>query len=255
MITCCNRSNTVTDTLTYTLLRSHRRTVSLQVHQGDVRVRAPLRTPRAWIDDFVQSKQHWIQQQRMREQLRDAKALRIEHGVCIPFLDSEKTLHLASSRRYRAQLLDDRILLQGPALEQPEPRLKLFRRFLSQQADIFMTPRVLDLAAQLKLEHRLAGIRYRHTASRWGCCSAQGQIQFNPLILLAPTAVMDYLIVHELCHLQVMNHSAAFWAHVAAACPAHEQHRRWLRENEAHLRLTAEAQQGGSDAVLPGERV
>lgn len=67
--------------------------------------------------------------------------------------------------------------------------------------------------------------------SLWGSCSTQGNLNFNLRLLEAPLEVLDYVVIHELAHLKEMNHSKRFWAIVQAWCPAHKEHRRWLRQN------------------------
>ena len=86
----------------------------------------------------------------------------------------------------------------------------------------------------------LLGVQYGRIAvrcqkSKWGSCSAKGNLNFNCLLLLAPQEVLDYVVVHELCHLREMNHSARFWQYVAAVIPDHRERRRWLREHGAEL--------------------
>ena len=75
------------------------------------------------------------------------------------------------------------------------------------------------------------GITIRNQRSRWGSCSGQGTLNFNCLLMLAPPEVLDYVVVHELCHRKEMNHSAAFWAEVARVLPDYEARKRWLKEN------------------------
>ena len=100
-----------------------------------------------------------------------------------------------------------------------------------------------ELAAQLKalLPERLArwsallGVNYgkvtvRNQKSRWGSCSARGNLNFNCLLALAPPEVLDYVVVHELCHRKHMDHSPAFWNEVGRALPGYEAQRRWLRD-------------------------
>ena len=82
----------------------------------------------------------------------------------------------------------------------------------------------------------LVGVSYgrvsiRTQRSRWGSCSGKGNLNFNCLLMLAPAEVLDYVVVHELCHRLEMNHSARFWAEVARVCPEWKTARRWLREN------------------------
>ena len=82
----------------------------------------------------------------------------------------------------------------------------------------------------------LVGVSYgrvsiRTQRSRWGSCSGKGNLNFNCLLMLAPAEVLDYVVVHELCHRLEMNHSPRFWAQVERVCPDWKASRRWLREN------------------------
>ncbi len=74
-------------------------------------------------------------------------------------------------------------------------------------------------------------ITIRAQKSRWGSCSAQGNLKFNCLLMLAPVEVREYVAVHELCHRKHMNHSPAFWAEVEKALPDYEVRRQWLKDN------------------------
>lgn len=78
-------------------------------------------------------------------------------------------------------------------------------------------------------------ITIRAQKSRWGSCSAQGNLNFNCLLMLSPPEVREYVAVHELCHRKHMNHSGAFWAEVARALPDYEARRRWLKEQGSAL--------------------
>ncbi len=77
----------------------------------------------------------------------------------------------------------------------------------------------------------------RSQRTRWASCSAKGAMSFNWRLLLAPEAVLDYVVWHEVCHLQVMDHSARFWALVARHCPEHRERRAWLRRHGATLKF------------------
>ena len=85
-------------------------------------------------------------------------------------------------------------------------------------------------------------ITIRCQKTRWGSCSAKGNLNFNCLLMLAPPEVADYVVVHELCHRKHMNHGAAFWSEVARILPDYARHRAWLKENGSRLlaRLSSE---------------
>jgi len=72
---------------------------------------------------------------------------------------------------------------------------------------------------------------------RWGSCSAKGNINFAWRLILCPPEVVDYVVVHELCHVRHMNHSAAFWTQVGAILPDYRRQLQWLKENSAILSL------------------
>lgn len=78
-------------------------------------------------------------------------------------------------------------------------------------------------------------ITIRNQTSRWGSCTSQGNLNFNCLLMLAPPEVLDYVVVHELCHRKEMNHSAKFWAEVARVLPDYETRKKWLKDNGAAL--------------------
>ncbi len=78
-------------------------------------------------------------------------------------------------------------------------------------------------------------ITVRTQRSRWGSCSAQGNLSFNALLLLTPPEVLDYVVVHELCHRKEMNHSPRFWAEVERLVPDWKAQRLWLRRNGGAL--------------------
>ena len=74
-------------------------------------------------------------------------------------------------------------------------------------------------------------ITIRNQKTRWGSCSSEKNLNFNWKLILAPPEVLDYVVVHELCHLKEMNHSKAFWDEVGKVMPEYETYKLWLKEN------------------------
>ncbi len=86
----------------------------------------------------------------------------------------------------------------------------------------------------------IMGVKYgrisiKHQVTRWGSCSAKGNLNFNCLLMLCPTEVQDYVIIHELCHLKELNHSQKFWNEVEKYCPDYKAHKLWLKTNGTML--------------------
>lgn len=96
------------------------------------------------------------------------------------------------------------------------------------------------IPARVTYYHQFTGgsfqrITIRAQKTRWGSCSSRGTLSFNWRLMLAPPRVLDYVVVHELCHLKHMDHSRNFWNAVAEIMPDYKEHKKWLKENGARL--------------------
>ena len=100
---------------------------------------------------------------------------------------------------------------------------------LAEQALKLIPQRVEYFARQVGVDYGRITIRNQKT--RWGSCSSKGNLNFNCLLMLAPTEILDYVVVHELCHRKEMNHSKAFWTEVEKVLPDYRQSVQWLKEN------------------------
>ena len=107
------------------------------------------------------------------------------------------------------------------------------RKALAEKAAEVLPGKVERFAQELGVSYGRIAIRGQRT--RWGSCSAKGNLNFNCLLMLCPEEVQDYVVIHELCHRKEMNHSPAFWAEVEKYCPDYRIHRKWLKDNGASL--------------------
>jgi predicted metal-dependent hydrolase len=124
-----------------------------------------------------------------------------------------------------ATLQGDRLVVSGPL----EDAAAAVERWYRREARRALTDVTTSQAERLGLAFGSIGIRDQR--SRWGSCSRRGHLSFSWRLLLAPGAVLDYVVVHELCHLREPNHSRAFWSLVDAARPGWADERRWLRQH------------------------
>ena len=106
-------------------------------------------------------------------------------------------------------------------------------RNLAKQAAAELPKRVRRFADMVGVS--VGRITIRSQRTRWGSCSAKGNLNFNCLLMLCPEQVQDYVVIHELCHRKHLNHSADFWAEVEAHYPDYRIHRKWLKDNGAAL--------------------
>ena len=130
----------------------------------------------------------------------------------------EKTLKKVNARR------DDTSL---PPLTEEEISL------ITKRGKEYISNRVSFFADDMKLAYGRVCIKHQKT--RWGSCSGKGNLNFNCLLMLCPLEVIDYVIIHELCHLKHQNHSKDFWNEVEKYMPDYKIHRRWLKDNGGKL--------------------
>lgn len=127
---------------------------------------------------------------------------------------------------------------KGPWIEKHLPQVRAQaaqEKFTPEELHALADQALTDLSVRAAAFAPLVGVDYgritiRSQISRWGSCSSKGNLNFNCLLMLAPPAVRDYVVVHELCHRLHMNHSAAFWAEVNRVMPGYEEPKRWLKE-------------------------
>ncbi|MDZ7870442.1 MAG: SprT family zinc-dependent metalloprotease [Rheinheimera sp.] len=229
-------------TIPYQLKRSsRRRTLALQVGPQGLIVMSPLYLDKLQIDQFIQRKADWInthlkhRQQRpqqgytvMGEQLvlRDVLLrLRVVDDVVSGVTLEGQTLWVQLSRRIKP-------------VNRPKQLLLLLEDWYQQEAQQYFTDRLAYWCTLMGLPYRQLLIKGWQT--RWGSCHSDGTICLNWRLLLAPSWVSDYVVVHELAHLRQMNHSPAFWQLVAQYYPAWRDAKTYLKHHQMQLTLTAD---------------
>jgi hypothetical protein len=100
-----------------------------------------------------------------------------------------------------------------------------------------------------------SSITVRDQKTRWGSCSSRGTLSFNYRLIFAPPQVLDYVVVHELCHLTHMNHSRDFWNMVARIMPDYQIHRKWLRDHGDELTLETHLAKKGIPVSLESDSI
>ena len=211
----------------YELFRSKRKTLALSVDRnGLLTVRAPLRMPVAQIESFVQEKSGWIENAKARMALLPPPLPRLElsDGASLPYFGGTLTLRLAPVAKLR---LEGDVLLVPHSVADLTPVL----RWLDAQARADFTVRVRRLSQLFGLHPKT--LRLSHARGRWGSMSTRGTLSLNRSLILCPPGVIDYVIIHELCHIAFPNHSGAFWDRVERCLPGYRVKRDWLKANNS----------------------
>ncbi|MBV9311888.1 MAG: M48 family metallopeptidase [Solirubrobacterales bacterium] len=217
------------DRIEYSVRRSSRaRRVRVTVdHDRGVEVVLPQRAPERAAAAAISELRPWIER-RVREVGR-ARAVVAARAGTVPYLGSELQVKHERGRK-RVHRRGD--VLLAPTGQQRIPALERWYRRAARD----------EVAARLDHACALTGASYsqltiRSQRTRWASCSPGGAMSFNWRLLLAPEPVLDYVVWHEVCHLDVLDHSPRFWSLLARRCPDYREHARWLRRNGATLTL------------------
>lgn len=214
----------------YTVRRSDRaRRVRVRVdpRDGGVEVVLPKRVAQREAAAAVKQLRPWIE--RRLAEVAAARARVAARDGNVPYLGRELRV-LPEPGRTRVHRRGD-ILLVPAGADQHHALERWYRR----QAKVEIQPRLDAAAAAVGKSY--ASLTIRDQRTRWGSCSSRGGMSFNWRLLLAPEAVLEYVIRHEAAHLVVMDHSPRFWAVMERLMPSYELPRRWLREHGGTLVL------------------
>ena len=214
------------------LVRSRRKTVAIVIERdGRLTVRAPLRLSGGRIQAFVESHADWIAKNRTRLQATPLPPVhRYVDGEIFLYLGQAYLLHLVPARHPALAFDGAAFRLAKSSQSQAQ---EAFERWYKQQARSFLAERVPVLA--VKHGFRYQRVRISSARTRWGSCSSRGTLSFTYRLVMAPPEVIDYVVLHELVHTQIGNHSKTFWNKVAELMPDYKSRLTWLKKNGKFL--------------------
>lgn len=213
------------------LVRSKRRSIALEIdQQGRLIVRAPHHAPDSEIHSLISAKQDWIikKQKLARQRLLEAPPKQFVQGEEFLYLGETYPLEFVVQEKPHLVLNGS---FQLSAARKPAAR-EVFEKWYRAQASRVIKPRTAYLAEQHGYQPTI--IRINGARTRWGSCGPQGSLNFTWRLVMAPLQVIDYVIVHELVHLRIRNHSRQYWGTVGRIMPHYRQHLDWLN-NRGHL--------------------
>ena len=219
--------------LQFELRRSSRRSIGITVQLGGtVVVTAPFRAPMGKIREALEKHGHWVRKKVV--ELRDAPAPppppRWVDGEIHKHLGRRYPLRLFRGEGKGVWLTDHELLVHLPDPWRREAVRKLVEGWMLEEARAVFRHRMQKLIRTTPALH-LRGtptLNLRRMTSRWGSCSPNGRILMNTHAVKLPLNLVDYILMHELCHLRVPNHSRAFWAHLTDCMPDWERRKRAL---------------------------
>lgn len=211
------------------IIRSSRRTLSIAVTgDGEVVVRAPRSLPEEIIYGMVKGKSSWIKRKKAEAESRRIPPHRFLQGEKFLFLGRSYPLLLVDGLGISVDLTDNLVISCGK-----EDIRTILIHWYEDRAEEEIGKRCLLYSDLTGLKPK--NVKISKAEKRWGSCSSRGNLNFAWRLVMAPFEIIDYVIVHELVHLEEMNHSEYFWKRMASIMPDYERRRCWLSENGSRL--------------------
>jgi len=209
----------------YKLIRSKRKSLALSVDdEARLVVRAPLKLPQRDIEAFIERKALWITR-RQKQVAEDAARFRefsLKEGESI-LLYGE--VHVIKRSNISKISVEENLILMPQSTT-----LEGFTKWMRSKAKKLIRGRVAYYAELMGANY--AAVRVTSAKRRWGSCGAKNTLNFSWRLVMCPRWVIDYVVVHELCHIAFKNHSPEFWQYVARHMPNYKEARSWLRKNQ-----------------------
>ena len=211
---------------------NRRKTATVKIEQGVVQVVVPKTLSQQAIDDLIANKSNWIRQKLILQQSVPVSKPK-------QFVSGESFTYLG--RNYRLKVLPGQVepvkLKHGYLHVTVPPDQKSDHRLIRQRLRDWYLHRAID-----KLEQKTSiyaeqmgvqptQIKVKEYKSRWGSCNTRGEISYNWKIIMTPHRIVDYVVIHELCHLIHHNHSKQYWNQVRSIVPDYQSKRDWLKTN------------------------
>jgi predicted metal-dependent hydrolase len=224
----------MTDTQTFQIIKSSRRSLALEVTRtGGLIIRAPFFISQGQIREFINTNENWIQKKRRQvENLSEfLKPKKYTEGESFLFLGQSYPLKLID-RQNPALALDTFFTLAKLKLNKAPI---IFENWYRKEAKALLKDRLDHYTDLMNLQHK--NLHVTGARTRWGSCSHDNNVNFTWRLIMAPIEIIDYVIVHELAHIMHKNHSRNFWNLVEKYVPDYKEKRKWLRENGERLSL------------------
>ncbi|MBL4570741.1 MAG: M48 family metallopeptidase [Alcanivorax sp.] len=214
------------------VIRTNRRkSADIRVEEGAVSVVVPVETSLERIDELLASKRRWIKDKiALHQEMTPPSSKRYVSGEAFSYLGRNYRLKVEKGPFAPVKLMQGRLVVSVPqGSEQPHMIRNALVRWYKRQAEMKLQEKTARWASQVGVA--VPKVSIKTFKSRWGSCTAKGELQFNWQIMMAPNRMVDYVVVHELCHLIRHDHSPQFWGEVGRVLPDYEQSREWLKRH------------------------
>jgi len=206
------------------IIRTRKRvkTISIKIKNSTAEICCPIFTTKNQIRLILDKKMQWIKK-KIDEQ---PKQLKFKEGLVLDFIEKKVIVTFLKGKNFVN--LEGKKLLISSSKDSMDFRKKLANKWFIFQSRKYLTQRLCEISNKLDINYESVSIKgYK---ARWGCCSYDGRIILNWKLIFLPKRIIDYVIIHELCHVLEKNHSPKFWKLVESFNPDFKNNKKWLKK-------------------------
>jgi len=208
-----------------------KKTASIKIDEGFVNITVPKSVSSSRIRELISKREGWIKAKLNQQiSIKSKKKIKYIDGEVVPYLGRDYRLKFINGDLLSVKMKSGSFVITIPKGQKPEQKVikNLLVDWYKKYAKIHLEEKTKKFSETMNVNPK--SIVIKNYKSRWGSCSSKGELSFNWRIILTPHWIVDYIVVHELCHLLEFNHSPKYWNHVKCYSPNWKDCRNWLKE-------------------------
>ena len=198
------------------------RTISLKIKNGKAFIFCPNFVNEKYLKDFILQKKGWIQN-KLKQRIN---IIEFSETKKFPLLGKNYKIQFMKSQKNEVKICEDIIRI---SCETKVKMKSIFFCWVKNKSENYLKERLFNLSKRIKVDFK--SVFVKNYNSRWGCCNSDSEIFLNWKLIFLPKRIIDYVIIHELAHILVPNHSKIFWLAVAQFDPNYIEKKHWLKKN------------------------
>ena len=211
----------------------NRKTIKIEISAGGfVTLRVPEYSTNEDIVEFLEYNYNWIKNTLNKVSAQPAFVRKYNENEKFMFLGKTYLLHICDNDYPKFKFDGNQFIISKNVLSNVS---HYFEYFYKTKAKTIIKARVIDIAGKLNVKFN--NLRITSATERWGSCNSQGNVNFSWRLVMASPSAIDYVIIHEFCHLFEFNHSQKFWKLVEKIMPDYKVHKKWLTDNSKYMIL------------------
>jgi len=224
----------------YKIIKSkkRKRTTTIQISEfGKIMVRTPYNQTFKTTEKILINNKKWILQKLETLKKLNIKQKKYTNGSELLYRGKKILVKLENSKstRTKINLAENNLIIKNGNTLKSNKIKEVITKWIKKEAKNIITNRVEYYTNFLNLKYKK--IYIKNVKTIWGSCSSRKNLNFNYKLVMAPHNIIDYVVIHEVCHLVHQNHSKSFWSLVKSIDPNFKEHKKWLHENGHNLTL------------------